>query len=211
MPALIAPGICRYTVNGLFNGRQVANIVDMQIDTTGSVVARDDAVDEVAGDILNNWSDEVLPNLTAQYIATSISWVDLDEADGSTGARTSTDGSTWPEPGGSSDASAQGNVAFRINKQGTARRGQRAGRMYLCGVGESANLNTNGNAVNPTVQTALTAAMQEFLSGINDDLGDATRKMVVLHVVGGIYLGYSDVGGLACDSTFGSQRRRLRD
>lgn len=212
MAALIAPGICRYTVHGTFNGREVANIVDQRIDTTGTVLDRDEQVQAIAGDILNNWSDHVLPLLTSQYTATEVSWVDLNAADGSTGERSSTDGSTWPQAGGSTDPAAQGNVAYRINKVGTARRGQRAGRMYLCGVGESANNTANANQVNPTVASDVSDAMQEFLEGINDDdpLGGSDHEMVVIHVVNEVYQGWSAVQALECDSVFGSQRRRLR-
>lgn len=213
MAALVAPGICRYAINQTYGGRPVANIVDMQVDTTGNPEPREEAIYNIAGDIINNWEDHVLPIQTSQVSFNSVSWVDLNSLDGATGERSSTSDNTLPSPGRASGGNAPGNVAFRVNKEGTARRGQRTGRMYLVGVPEEANENAAANEVNDAWLGYVNDAMSDFLEGINDEEGPnqyATRQMVVLHVVAGIYQGYDDVNGLTCDARFGSQRRRLR-
>lgn len=210
MAAIVAPGIARFTVNGVFNGRPVANILDMQVDTTGSILSRAESCFTIAGDIINNWADHVLPIVSSQYQFTSVSWVDLDSLTASTGERSSTSDTDLPAQGSASGGTAQGNVAFRVNKAGVASRGQRAGRMYLVGVSEDANENSNGNQVNTAWQGYVNQAMQDFLDGITDQLDDPQRQLVVVHVVDGLYQGYSEVTNLSCDPRFGSQRRRLR-
>lgn len=211
--ALVAPGICRYAINQTYGGRPAVNIIDMQVDTTGEVTDRDQACFRIAGDILNNWVDHVQGVQTSQVAFQSVSWVDLNSLNGSTGERSATTDKTLPTTGTASGGNAPGNVAFRVNKGGTARRGERSGRMYLVGVPEEANENSAANEVNDAWIGYVNTAMADFLAGVNDAEGDplgTQRQMVVLHVVDGVYQGYSDVNDLTCDARFGSQRRRLR-
>ena len=212
MAALVAPGICRYTINQTYGGRPVVNIIDMQIDTTGTGWDRGEAIRLAAGDILNNWVEHVMTIQTSAVTFSSVSWVDLNSEDGPTGIRTSTSNETLPKNGTASGTNGWGNVAWRVNKGGSAVRGQRSGRMYLVGVPEEANENSNPSVVIPTWAGYVNTAMGDFLDGINDveGMSDITRKMVVLHVVAGLYQGYGDVESLTCDARFGSQRRRLR-
>lgn len=212
MAALVAPGICRYSINQTYGGRPAVNIIDMQVDTTGTAADRPEALFNIAGDILNNWVDHVMTIQTAAVAFNSVSWVDLDAADGPTGIRTSTSNETLPENGKAAGTNGWGNVAWRVNKGGSAVRGQRSGRMYLVGVPDEANENSNPSVVIPTWAGYVNTAMADFLAGINDEEGpnETTRKMVVLHVVAGLYQGYGDVESLTCDARFGSQRRRLR-
>lgn len=213
MAAIVAPGICRFTVNAVANGRPVANIIDMRVDTTGAAISREQAVFNLAGDIINNWDDHVMTLTTNQYTAQSVSWVDLDAADASVGERSVTSDTSWPKVGRATGGTAQGNVAYRVNKVGGVTRGQRRGRMYLPCVSEDANLGTNGNLVNPTFVGYVNDAMGEFLSGVNDNEvpgRDYASYMVVVHLIGDTFESTSDVEQLICDPTFGSQRRRLR-
>lgn len=213
MAIIVAPSVCRFTVNGVANGRPVANIVDCQVDTTGSVISRAEAIFNLAGDIINNWDDHVMTLTTSQYTAQSVSWVDLNSVDGTVGERSVTSDTSWPANGRATGGTAQGNVAYRVNKVGGVTRGQRRGRMYIPCVSEDANLGTNGNLVNPTFVGYVNSAMGEFLDGINDDIipgREYSSKMVVVHLVGDTFESYSDVEQLICDPTFGSQRRRLR-
>lgn len=215
MPALIAPTICRFAVNGLYGGRPVVNIVDMQIDTTGSSLAREDACEAQAGIIINEWDDSILTNLESFYKAESVSWVDLNSATGSVGLRTSTDTTTFPQNGKKSGtAPMPGNVALRVNKNIVATRGQRQGRMYLAGASEASTAAGTPNSYDSAQIAVWNTALTSFLGDINQEeiIGpdNYTSKMVVVHTIDGVFTNYSDVVGLSCDLVLGSQRRRLR-
>lgn len=212
MAALVAPGICRFAVNQTYGGRPVVNVLDMHVDTTTGVSTRAEAIWGLAGDIINNWVDHVMTIQTGAVSFDSVSWVDLNTADGVTGERATTSDTTLPESGGAAGTNGWGNVAWRVNKSGSARRGQRAGRMYLVGVPDEANENANPSVVIPTWVGYVNTAMSDFLDGINDveGINNVRNKLVVLHVVAGLYQGYGDVESLTCDARFGSQRRRLR-
>lgn len=213
MAQIIAPGVCRYTINGLFVGRPVANIIDMQIDTTASVVSRADAVEAQAGILINEWSDHILPLVSNDYQANSVSWVDLNSSSGSVGARSTTSQETWPQTGAGAGATMPGNVALRVNKNIVASRGQRQGRMYLAGAGEGDNTDANPNAVAGAAQTAINDALESFLGNINQSDADPdayVSRMVVIHTLDGEFTNYSEVNGLVVDPVLGSQRRRLR-
>lgn len=213
MAPIVAPTICRYAVQALFNSRPVVNILDMHIDTTGSSEDRETAIFDQAGIILNEWDDRVLPLLTNQYVAQKVSWVDLNSLSGTTGERSDSGGHTWPQPGGSSDGSTPGNVAYRVNKQTSSERGARQGRMYLCGVGESANENANGNEVHSTIAATMNTMLDGLLPALNQTEGgpsDFTSALHVVHTVDGAFSSSSEVVQLVIDAVFGSQRRRLR-
>lgn len=212
MATLVAPGVCRYTINQTYGGRPVANVLDMHINNEEIGTSRAEACFEVAGDILNNWVDHVMTIQTGAVAFNSITWVDLTSEDGATGIRTETSNETLPQNGGAAGTNGWGNVAWRVNKGGSARRGQRSGRMYLVGVPDEANENSNPSVVIPTWAGYVNTAMADFLAGINDREGPnrVLRELVVLHVVAGLYQGYGKVESLTCDSRFGSQRRRLR-
>lgn len=223
---LVAPGICRFTVNATMAGRNVANILDMQIDTTGTPGDRPDAIDAVAGDILNNWSDHIIISLVDDYVAQSVSWLDLDEANGPTGSRSTTSETTWPEAGPSVSAPLPSNVSVLVKKQIVGARGRRNGRMYLTGFSEGLTPEGDGNTVDPATRAALDTRLASFLSGINDAEGPfiaVQRQLVVVHtsvatdgsgnpVPGAdpVYEGYSPVQTLTCDTRLATQRRRLR-
>lgn len=212
MAAIIAPGICRYTVNGTYAGQPIANIIDMQIDTTGSVESRSSAVEAQAGILINEWSDHILPIVSAAYVATSVSWVDLDSLSGSTGERTSTDQEDWPLVGGLVGAPTPGNVAVRVGKRITPTRGQRQGRMYLVGQPEANTDAANPNVLTSAVITTINSQLESFLGNINQSDGDIigyTSQMVVVHTVDDVFEDYSVVQALTVEARLGSQRRRL--
>lgn len=207
MAALIAPGCVRYTVHGQYDGEAIANIVDMDIDTQlgGD---RDENVQNLAGVILNEWSDHILPRVDDNYLAQAVSWVDLDSEDGSTGQRASTSEHTWPAVGGRTGPSQPGNVAARVRKGGAARRGQRAGRMYLVGVMESDTDEVNPNYLVDGQVQAWNEALADFLAGVNQDT-PYEADMVVIHTIGGVYESHNDVQDLTIERRLASQRRRL--
>lgn len=217
MAPLIAPGICRYAVNQTYAGRNVVNIIDMRVDTTGSIETRADAVYGVAGDILNNWDDHLRPGQVAQLILESVSWVDLDDVDGSTGLRSSTSDKTWPAAGEDAANGLPGSVAGLIVKTAPGGgRSTRNGRMYFAGIAEAATTLLAPNTIDGTSVTGRNASLADFLEGINDtvDPSDVQKQMVVVHTrkVGSVvtYEGSSDVTSLLLQPTLATQRRRLR-
>lgn len=213
MPPIIAPGVCRFTVNGTYGGQVVANIIDMEIDTTGSIDSREDAIFAQAGILINEWSDSILEMLVPAYVATSVSWIDLNSLDGPTGNRTSTDQQTWPLGGQNAEGAMPGNVAMRVDKQTTASRGQRKGRMYLPGLSEAFTLPGTPNTIDPAQVGPINGLLQSFLGDLEQtgtDIPNYESRMVVVHTVDGVYESDSRVTALTVNTKVGSQVRRLR-
>jgi hypothetical protein len=215
MAAIIASGICRYAVNASYSGHDVVNIVDMKIDTTGTIQPRDEAVHDQAGRILNAWSDGVIAHSVDKYTAQSVSWIDLDSLDGSTGERSTTDAETWPQSGTIGGAGAPGNVAIRVNKNTTARRGQRQGRMYLCGMAESLTTEGLPNELAEGSLAGFNTMLQALLEAFNNeaqpqDVLIYDSEMVVVHTKDGAFVDSSDVTSLTIDQYTASQVRRIR-
>lgn len=211
--ALIAPGICRFSILGLLQGQQIVNVFDFQIDTTGDIVSRSDAIWGLAGDILNNWTDEVFPALSAEYSATEVRWVDLNSATGETGSRSSTDANTWPMPGDVTGGVLPNNVcALLVKRLEGKNRQARNGLTRLAGIPEAFTVPSAGNNLTGDAVTGYTNAMNTFLADTNDVEGPVdgpTRKMVVVHTVEQAYVGYSDVESFQAKSVVGTIRRRM--
>lgn len=223
MAGLVAPGVCRYTVQGTYGGRSIANIVDLYLEPTGGS-DRHDMIEAMAGIIISAWADDVLDNIVTDYTAESLSWVDLDNAGGEVGSQTAGSGTDFPASGLATDQPMPGNVAFRVNKSITAARGQRQGRMYLVGVPETATAANVPNTISGGVISAVNSDMAAFLGKMNVTLTGAVTgasALVVLHThteanpspppaTITVYDDLSLVTALTLDSTLGSQRRRLR-
>lgn len=211
MAPIVVPGVCRYSVHQRLGGQNVVNIIDMQIDTTGSNVSREDAIHGVAGDIINNWSDHILVEQRADLVAEEVRWLDLNSLTGSTGARNSTDGETWPKAGSlTGSAVMPAIVSLRVDKSTTGGRGTKRGRMYIAGVTEDATDAGVSQTWRQGVIDVWNDNLAEFLSGINDqDIGglplDVQRQMVVVHSVTETY---SDVESLTVNPNIASQVRR---
>lgn len=214
MAALVAPGICRYALHGTYAGRPVVNIIDMKIDTTGTTVSRDDSIFEIAGDILNNWFDEIVNFIICEdFTFTKVTWLDLNSLDGAVGERSSTSVHTLPLNGALTNPPMPGNVALRVNKNTIGRRGERQGRMYLCGIAEDLTASGGPNMVQPGDIPAINAGLATFLDNITDEsvVGQTdTKKMHVVHTKDGVFTSSSTVTALVVDPMVASQRRRLR-
>lgn len=221
----VVPRVCRFTINGHFMDRQVANMIDMTVDTTGVITDRADAITDQAGVLLNQWTTDILPSLSILYFADSVSWIDLNSETGSVGSRTVSGGNTWPKAGGDSLSPMPGNVAALVHKSTTSSRGARAGRMYLPGVTEPETGSTTPNILDPTVVTALNTKLSQFLGNINQSSpGDGySSDMCVVHILtraplepgqkppGSPATGTSSkVSGMTVDTRLATQRRRLR-
>lgn len=211
MAPIVAPDICRYTINQTLGGQPVVNIVDMWVISTNPLEDRATHLYEVAGDILNNWSDHVLAGQVDNLVAESISWIDLDSLDGVRGERSSTDDNDWPQSGGlTAQATMPAVVAFRIDKNTSGGRGTKSGRMYLSGIPEDFTDPNSAQSWGPTVVDGLNAQMASFLSGINNEEGPDGKEqdMVVIHTRDGVYRDYSIVTSLTANSAVSTQVRR---
>lgn len=213
MAPIVAPGVCRFTVNGTYAERPIANVLDFRIDTTGTISDRDEACFSMAGILINEWSDSILTLVADNYLATSVSWVDLNSLNGSTGERTTTDQETWPQSGQGTQSANSSAIAFRVDKSSVARRGQRQGRMYLVGVPESATADGSPNTLEGAVQAAMNDSLENFLGDTNQttDGGQGyTSTMVIVHTINGNFESTSDVESLTVNNRLGTQVRRLR-
>jgi hypothetical protein len=226
MNPLIANDIARFTVNGTYGGRVVANILDMAVDVGGSLFTRADILRDQAEQIVSAWVDHINPRLVLNYVATSVSWLDLNSLNGSTGNTVVGFGTDMPDAGNSTAGPAPGNVALRVLRNTVAVRGQRQGRMYLAGMSENETGVGSPNNVEAANVTAWNTQLGLFLNAINQDSIsnglDYDSFLSVLHTRVNkvnpadpstwvlVYEGASIVTSLSLDPTVGSQRRRLR-
>ena len=207
-------GVCRFTLHGTIHGRQWAQILDMHIDSA-SGGDRDDHVKDQAQVLLNAWIDNIKTQVSNQCILTSVSWVDLDSASGSTGSRSdATAPRVMPAPGLAAGNPLAGHSAVLIKKQAIGGRGARSGRWYLPGMDES---DFTANTMVGSVKAALQAKVGTFLSAINQSgkipvLGGGTydSELVVVHTPQSGPASTSKVTAFTVDSTMATQRRRLR-
>lgn len=211
--ALIAPGICRYSVIGRLEGQLIVNVFDIQIDTTGGGETRGEAIFQVAGDVLNNWSDHILNRVSGEYVAEEVRWVDLDSADGQTGSRSSTSDNTWPAPGENLGGALTNNTCALVTKvlEGKARN-QRNGMTRLAGIPGGQLASGNANALSPAAVTSYSQGFNAFLVGVNDTEGPVIgvqRNLVVVHTVDGEYTSFSRVQEFICRPGLGTIRRRM--
>lgn len=221
MAALIWPNAVRFSINGTYGGRNVANVFDMRIDDVSVGAERDDAIFDQAGDILNAWTTNLLPIVVNDYTALSVSWVDLNSATGTTGTRSSTADETWPQNGATSSDPTPGNVAALITKvaPGGGRR-SRNGRLYVVGVSETQTDNTNAGNLTSTAVGQYTTAMEAFSSDISNTLlaDGYSSNMTVLRTINQgtpsspdiVAVGNDDVTAMVCQQRLATQRRRLR-
>lgn len=207
---IVAPSVCRYTVVGTLAGQDCQNIFDVAITDEDIGVSRNEQIAEVAGDLLNQWSDHVLPLLVNQYTANEVRWVDLDTADGGTGSISSTDGSDWPQSGARAVPPLPNNTYAKLvkNLEGKTRL-QRNGALRLGGICEEDTIGENTNILSTTARTNLNTAFENLKDGINGAIGGATVNLVVVHTVDQVFTGSSDIAQYSCASTVGTIRRRM--
>lgn len=215
MAPLVAPDIARFAITGYCEANPVVNIIDLAI-TDLDGIGRAEACEAAAGDILNQWSDHVLPLLCDNYVATNVSWIDLDSLSGSTGDVSTTDGSTWPEGGASVEACLPGGIAARVDKNTVAVRGQRQGRMYICGIPENASEANSPNTLTGAFRTSLQDAMEAFRSGLEGSEnveplpGGYTSSPNVVHTIDGVYESRSRITAMSVSPLLRTQVRRMR-
>lgn len=214
MATLVAPDMVRLAFNGSMAGQDIVNILDVAVTDYGLGLSRDDAVFEMVGDALNNFADHVVPLLTDNYSFNSVSWVDLDSLDGSTGERTSTADTSLPLNGQDTGAPMPGGVALLVTKVNSGGRRTRNGRWYLSGIAEGVTDPSNPNTANAQFVTTANTALEAFRSGIEgiEEVGvnNYTSSPNVIHTVNGNYVGRDKITAFVVQPTLATQRRRQR-
>jgi len=208
--ALTYGGIVRTSVIGTYLGQEMVNVFDVHVDILDADLSRDEACFDLAGDILNNWSDHILPLMSDGYTANEVRWVDLNNDTGSTGARSTTSDNTWPEAGGGHTASLPGNVYIKVVKtiQGKNRQ-QRQGMVRWGAALESRIPTAQPNTVLPAFITTANAAWEDFKDGINGQTLDRNNNLGVLHTVNEVATGFSVISTFQVASVLGTIRRRM--
>lgn len=205
---LVFDGIMRFSIIGNLFGEDCVNIFDADV-STGLGETRAIAASDIAGDILNNWTDHILPIVSAGYEAREVRWVDLNSLDGSTGSRSATDVETWPQSGGIEENTLPNSTYLKVVKQVENKtRTERNGATRLGGIPESATIGANGNSVNPTYLANVASAFEDFKDGINGAV-DNTVNLGVLHTVEQVATGFSEISVFNPASTVGTIRRRM--
>lgn len=204
--AIIAPGVCRYAINGTLGGQDIVNIIDVEVtaeeDRAGTLFV-------IAGTILDAWADNVLQALHNSYSFDSVSWVDLDTEAGTTGSRTNTVNTTLPETGTNSGGCLPNNAVAVVRKilSGKTRQ-QRNGAVRLAGVPEDFTIPGQGNFLTNDAVTGY----GEALNGFQDDVeatGLPSRRLVVIHTVDDVFTNLSGIQTFSAKSQVGTQRRRM--
>lgn len=221
----VVPNICRFALNQRLDGRDVVNVLDYQIDTTGSTMDRVDAIREQAELIIDRWVLNIRPWVVNDLTLESVSYVDLNAADGTTGSVESSPTNTLPLSGEGIADPMPSNVSALITKQVTSARGRRNGRMFQAGIGEDRTAPESVNVIRQADLDGINVHLADFLAGTNNDGAPSTEydsHMSVVHVitrgpspspgVPGPPLtgGYNHVESLVMQGRLATQRRRLR-
>lgn len=211
MAALVVSGITRCVLKGtLTSGNPMINIMDIHLDITDIVPAREQVLLAVAENVGAAWQDHVLEVIGNQYTFDGTSYIDLDSEDGQTGE-------VAPDPaknlsGQGSGAQLPPNCGYLIHKRlESSSRGTRSGRMFLVGIGEGA-VDNNGD-IDSGVVTAISEAMEDFKDAVNGEYfspANYTSNMAVVHQPSVGDTSFTEIESMVCDSRVATQRRRLR-
>jgi hypothetical protein len=212
----VVPGVCRFAINGRMGGRDIVNVLDYFLETTGTTTARAGSCNDMAGILINQWTADILNKLSVSYSFNSVSWVDLDSASGSTGVRTTSGANSLPTLGSIAGDALPPNVAQLVTKATTSQRGRRNGRLYLCGMPET---DTSGGNLGLTRLNAWETSWAAFRGNTNQTVTGVfayTSALSVVHILtrdasGDPLTGeHSVVSALSPQQLLATQRRRLR-
>lgn len=213
MPLVVA-GVCRFALNQTFHGRDVVNIVDMDIDSVGELSDRNDAITDQAEVLAKQWSDDVMPDLVSDLVLVSVSWVDLNSEDGSTGSFSGSGGTALPHAGGVDNNPSSSNVSILVTKQTSSGRGSKNGRMYVCGLPEAYTTRADPNHIDSGFLATLQEDFDAWLTNINQDSGVDpplyNSDLNVVHNAAGGTPSHTKVDDLNVQGLLATQRRRLR-
>lgn len=210
---LVVGGVVRYCLNHTFSGRQVCNILDIHIDG-GPTGSRNENVIDQAEIVARQWKQSILPNLCDDLILQSVSYVDLNAADGITGTFSGDDDPVLPAAGLLTESGMSANVSALITKSTSSGRGTKSGRLYLCGLAESATDQSDSNHLKPAAITQVQAAFDEFKDDVEQDGsvgGPAYESEIgVVHVPKVGDPSFTAMSAFSVQGLLATQRRRLR-
>lgn len=221
--AFVVPQVVRFSVNQQLGGRNIANVLDYLIEDPAIPLDRATTCELQASAIIDAWVDHIMGFQVNNLSAVNVSWVDLDDANGSTGVTTGSGAQTFPDVGVSTADPFPAQVAVLIHKNTVgSSRGQRRGRMYLAGMTEAANTADSASAVDGGLISGMNGALAAFLTDTTGTVATFPVQMVVTHILtratsedpnklGAPLTGNStEVATLTVDPVFATQRRRLR-
>lgn len=215
MAAIIAPLCVRYTVTGHAAGNVTwANVWDFRI-TPNEGTTRAEACEQHASVLSGAYGGLLGPYWHDEAGTDTVSWVDLDSEEGSTGSILSNfGGSDTADP-------APANTAVLVHKQAPGGgRATRNGRCYFAGL-------TDPVFASRAIDGPFSAAFQGDLDGFLDDISEInggtdfpnySAFAVVVHTRNDgteeapniVYAGNSIINRLSIDPIAATQRRRLR-
>jgi hypothetical protein len=211
---LVVGGICRFAINQRFMGRDVVNILDVHIDLSTLTDSREDAIVDQGKIIARQWKADVMPDLVNDLTIESVSWVDLNAEDGTTGAFAGDGGDTLPSAGGVDNDPSSSNVAILVTKNTNSGRGSKSGRMYVCGLPEAYTSAADPNHISEGFRGTLQGNFDSFLSNVNQEGGGELvgydSEIVVVHVPRSGDPSATKVNSFAVQSLLATQRHRLR-
>jgi len=215
---LVAPQIVRCAFNGTYLGRPCVNTLDMFAGDGNDVSnPRQTNIDTMLETLFNAWTDHMRGGFSTGYAVNSLTWVDLDTADGATGIKTSSDSHTWPVNGGQGGEAYSSSVALLMTKIGTSARGQRNGRWYLPALTESV---VSGNTVDSDHIDDMNGLGSAFVEATTEtgDLATTWYYPVLVHTHTNKgttpptieFVGTSQIHSFVAQSQVASMRRRNR-
>lgn len=159
--------------------------------------------EEAARDVLNNWQDHIVPMLINNYSVQGIRYLDVNEADGTTGYLVADPAKPVAGPGTTSTFPPALATVVRKNINGS--RNSRAGRLYIPPPQENEG-DENGVVGAGRIATVNTG-FASFHSGTDDSGGNG--YIAVLHQFVGKPVTWSRVLSYTCQALLGTQRRRM--
>lgn len=216
----VVDSVVRFSVNGSMvgSGRTTANIVDVWLEDAGGDEIRAQNVLTLAEKVLDSWDDNIRPKQVDELTLQSVSWVDLNDENGSTGTISTTASNTWPAAGGTAGEAVAFNTSILVRKAIVADRSRRQGRMYVPGIPEADV--ASGYTLTGTARPLWQAEFDDFF---NDLQGTITNGGVpydhypaVVHVLtrdaneNPLTGDSREVTAFSVQQVLATQRRRLR-
>lgn len=208
--AIEVPYVIRCAINATYIGRPCVNVIDYFYDN--AELSRAEACREGAVRLGVAWNFWVMPNLSNQYVISSLDYIDLTSDVGPSGSLASGGSEPWPAPGGLSGQPYAALASTLVNKSVEATRGTRQGKLYLAPPPEQY---VNGNTVESGYLADMNAGLAGFLGQL--EVGSVEPEpgvegyMVVVHASPRLTAPtFSKVTDLSARSQLSRQNRRMR-
>lgn len=206
---LVAASTIRFAIEGTFQGAPCVTIWD-QFAAEGAYADREEACELLGALLLAEWHTNILQWMDTSYVAQQVSFVDLSQDDGITGSITSSGSISWPATGAISTTNSYTPAsATLVTKNTTARRGERAGRMFLPAPREG---QVDAGILDNVYLTGLRDSLNDVLENMTTSVGDPSVYPSVTHIrQGAPNVGIpSRVTSMSVRPRLSTQRRRNR-